>query len=113
MSSASEPSEPDLELGLTERSNYETSPEPDANILIEPQGDYFGEYKDYLDDEWGPQPLASSPIYLGHKSPAADPSLDDAGHISGSDSDVDTLGSERDELDNAMAALKCEQGWEP
>src|ERR1700733_5775016 len=113
MSSASEPSEPDLELGLTERFGFETSSESDGNIPIEPQGDYFGEYEDYLDDEWGLQPLASSPIYPGHESPAADPSLDNTGHILGSDSDVDTLGSECDELDNATAALECEQGWEP
>src|ERR1700733_13900713 len=76
MSSASEPSEPDLELGLIERFGYKMSSEPesDASIPIEPQGNYFGEYEDYLDNKWGLQPLASSPIYPGYESPAADPS---------------------------------------
>ena len=119
MSSASEPSEPDLELGLAEKLGFESS--SDAEILTEPQGDYFGEYEAYADDDWGPQPFAFSPLYVGRESPAADPSVDDAEpgysrYISGSDSDADTLGSERDELDeldSATAALECEQGWEP
>jgi hypothetical protein len=75
MSSASEPSEPDLKLGLMEKLSFESS--SDAEILTEPQGDYCGEYKAYADDDWGLQPFAFSPIYVGCESPAADPSVDD------------------------------------
>ncbi|KAF8231965.1 hypothetical protein L208DRAFT_1377870 [Tricholoma matsutake] len=110
MSSASEPSEPDLELGLVEKFDLEMSSDV-GEIPIEPQGDYYGEYTAYADDEWGLEPLASSPNNAGNReSPAADL---DAGHSRYLlDSDADN-NKECDELDNATAAVKCERAWEP
>ncbi|KAF8240504.1 hypothetical protein L208DRAFT_1374257 [Tricholoma matsutake] len=110
MSSASKPSEPDLELGLVEKFDVEMSSDA-REIPIEPQGDYYGEYAAYADDEWGLEPLASSPNDAGNReSPTTDLDGGHSRYLLESDADDN---EECDELNNATAAVECERAWEP